>query len=156
MSDSNNETFVSDGPFGRVEDTYINTIFSLIDEDEEKVLYRPRWSHALGSVSSAIVLQQIFYYHRAAKRQGKNRFYKFREPCSHEYYRKGDSWSEQLGISSKVFDSAIKRIGQKLTKGSKKDGTALVHYYTDAMRLTYYELNEVAFSDWLRDIYHPD
>ena len=38
-------------------------------------------------------------------------FYKFLEPCNHPLYRAGDSWTEELGFSRRVFNAAFDLIG---------------------------------------------
>jgi hypothetical protein len=38
-------------------------------------------------------------------------FYKFLEPCKHPLYKQGDSWSEELGLSRRVFNSTFDAIG---------------------------------------------
>jgi len=40
-----------------------------------------------------------------------NGFYKFLEPCNHPLYKAGDSWSEELGISRRVFNAIFDLIG---------------------------------------------
>ena len=40
-----------------------------------------------------------------------NGFYKFLEPCNHPLYKAGDSWSEELGISRRVFNAVFDLIG---------------------------------------------
>ncbi len=40
-----------------------------------------------------------------------NGFYKFLEPCNHPLYKAGDSWSEELGISRRVFNAVFELIG---------------------------------------------
>ncbi|MFZ2198335.1 MAG: hypothetical protein WAV13_11415 [Thermodesulfovibrionales bacterium] len=45
-------------------------------------------------------------------------FYKFIEPCAHPLYREGDSWSEELGISRKLFAKAFNIIGVRYNSKS--------------------------------------
>ena len=67
-------------------------------------------------------------------------------------YKEGDSWCEELGFSRSEFDSAIKKIGKKVKKGSKKEG-ALVFYWTDTDRKTYYDLNIELLELKLNELY---
>ena len=76
-------------------------------------------------------------------------FYKFKQPCKHKWYKKGDSWTEALKISREKFDNSLKRIGTKITKGISKTKAfekmklnSLIIYWTDKNRVTYYQLNE--------------
>ena len=48
-----------------------------------------------------------------------NGFFKFLEPCNHASYRKGKSWTEELGFSAKEFNTAFENIG--VTYYSKKE-----------------------------------
>jgi len=38
-------------------------------------------------------------------------FYKFLEPCNHPLYKAGDSWSEELGISRRTFNTLFDSVG---------------------------------------------
>ncbi|MBN9343693.1 MAG: hypothetical protein BGO76_01680 [Caedibacter sp. 38-128] len=54
------------------------------------------------------MLQGQLNYWFSKKPQG---FYKFLEPCKHPLYKQGDSWSEELGLSRRVFNSTFDAIG---------------------------------------------
>jgi len=54
-----------------------------------------------------MLLGQLNYWF-SKKPQG---FYKFLEPCKHPLYKQGDSWSEELGLSRRVFNSTFDAIG---------------------------------------------
>lgn len=118
---------------------------AVLAEDREVISYRKGLRKITGSVTSAILLQQIIYW--ASKKEWKP-FYKFRGPCSHKLYQQGDSWLEELGFTGPEFDNAIEKIGTKVVKGmskreayQKQDKTGLVIYWTDKSRLTWYHLN---------------
>ena len=77
-------------------------------------------------------------------------------------YREGDSWTEELGFTGSEFDTAIKSIGTKITKGVSREaalaGTgikSLVIYWTDSNRVTWYELNQSLF-DMMTDPLYGD
>lgn len=61
-----------------------------------------------GSVTSAILWQQLEYWFMIKDYQS---FYKFSQPCEHDLYRQGDSWTEELGFSVDEFRSAFDKIG---------------------------------------------
>jgi len=108
--------------------------------EKESIPYRPRIASFLGSINAAILLQQIIFRWEGRK------FYKFKEPCAHELYRAGDSWTEELAFTVREFDTARAVI-------SKENVTALgplVSHKTDIARLTWYELHESA-KEWLFD-----
>jgi len=124
----------------------IKQIINILAEDGDIILYRKSLRPICSSVTATILLQQIIWY---AKQNGFQPFYKFRAPApKHHLYREGDSWTERLGFSGKEFDAALSRIGTKITKGVSKsevlNGTTpqcLVLYWTDASRVTWYQLN---------------
>lgn len=107
--------------------------------------YRPQYTRITGKVAASILLQQISYWWHI---KGGKPFYKFRAPCGHNWYKGGDSWTEELGMTTGGFDTALKAIGAKVTKGKSKSAllkTNLVIYWTDADRVTWYQLNEKLF-----------
>lgn len=131
-------------------------ILDLLAEDNELIPYRKSLRRIAGSVTATILLQQMIFYDR--KMGGA--FYKFKSPCEHELYKQGDSWTEKLGFSKKEFDTALKRIGTKITRGASKkearnktDSTGLVIYWTDANRVTWYHLNRDLLGKLLKGIY---
>ncbi len=98
------------------------------------------------NINSVNLFLQIFFWSKTGIFKP---FYKFKQPCNHKWYKKGDSWIEHLKITREKFDNAIKKIGTKITKGiSKKEifkkmkFNTLVIYWTDKNRVTYYQLNE--------------
>lgn len=118
--------------------------------DKNVILYRKELNAITGSVTASILLQQIIY-----RSEKKGKFYKFRQPCKHDKYQAGDSWLEELGFGLKEFDNALERIGFKEgnTHNKLKREEALVIYYTDMDRLTWYWLNEEVLNKRLSEIY---
>ena len=115
-----------------------SNITRIILDDRKIIGYRPKLNRITGSLSASVLLGQIMYW---AEHSG-NPFYKFMQPCDHKQYRSGDSWCEELGISRHEYDGAIKRIGKKVNSKSKDyDPAALVWYWTDMSRLTWYMVN---------------
>lgn len=113
--------------------------------DKTVISYRPELNRVIGKVTSTVLFQQILYFSDLADDQP---FYMFREPCAHERYQTGKSWTEVLGITAYEFDGAISAIGTKVTRGQSKqsafDANDLAHlviYWTDASRVTWYQLN---------------
>lgn len=105
-----------------------------------------------GDINSTLLLTQILYWR---KKYSGNRFYKFKQPCKHEKYKKGDSWCEELYMTPDKFDSAIKRIGFKMgkTKNKLTKETALIWYYKTSEQLTYYEVNVKYLRSQVRKLY---
>jgi len=135
-----------------------NSIYNLIAEDKNLIVYRKSLRRVAGSVTATILLQQMMH-----RMKDRDRIYKFKDPCDHELYRPGDSWKEELGFSTREFDTALKKIGTKLTKGLKKDEVfqrltpnTLVVYWTDRNRVTWYELNKPLLNAYLSVIYLND
>lgn len=107
-------------------------------DDKRMIAYRPEWRAFAGSVTAAILLQQILY---RWDQNGRRPFYKFKESCTHELYRPGDSWTEELGFSKREFDSALKLIAMKRSKADQELHKSCVEYWTDMNRITYYTVN---------------
>lgn len=109
----------------------------------QTIPYRKEFNAVTGKHSSSILLQQFLF------RGGQqNPFYKFQAPCNHQKYRKGDSWQEELGFSRKEFETALSRIATKITTGmsksevmSRQTPESMIVYWTDANRVTWWELN---------------
>jgi hypothetical protein len=137
----------------------------LIAEDGQMIAYRPKLAALTGSVTSAILLQQILHHF---KMNGYQPFYKFKEPCAHDLYRPGDSWCEELAYTRAEFDGAIVRIATKIRRGLSKHSALewelpleaewegdpkgleaaflktvehFVVYWTDSSHQTWYEVN---------------
>jgi hypothetical protein len=76
-------------------------------------------------------------------------FYKFMQPCSsHKAYREGDSWSEELALSSDEFRTAFDAIGKRHTsktawKGASDpfDGLYYCSYHDKKEGVTWYFRN---------------
>jgi hypothetical protein len=143
--------------------------FELLGEDRRRVTYRPEFAKLTGSVTAAILLQQIIHWCKSSRGD----FYKFAAPCSHDKYKPGDSWQEELAFSRSELTTALKKIGTKIVKGVSKsqalsvstaefnaDGsltkecaTKLVVYWTDSDRITRYRLNVALLGNALKQHY---
>lgn len=77
----------------------------LIADDRSLITYRPKLNQLTKSITATILLQQILYWWKKADCQD---FYKFKAPCGHPDYKPEDSWTEELGMSLREFDTAIK------------------------------------------------
>lgn len=122
----------------------------LLADDKYQISYRPRLNRITGGVKQTILLQQIIF---RWKNVGRKPFYKFKEPCNHGMYVNGDSWCEELGFTSKEFDTALKSISQRLKKGEEKKKDVFVHYWVESSHITYYEVNEAYLSKKLLQVY---
>ena len=61
-----------------------------------------------GSITASILMQQLDYWFE----KSPGGFYKFLEPCENsKLYKKGDSWTEELGFSRSEFKTAFEKIG---------------------------------------------
>ena len=110
--------------------------------DRKSIPYYSTYNLFTGSPNASILLAQLFYWWRINERKP---FYKFKQPCEHKAYKDGDSWTEELGFTEYQFDGALKRIGVKITSGDDKSDVcekALVVYWTDRDRMTWYQVNE--------------
>ena len=132
-------------------------LVSMLAEDSQLIPYRKSLRVITGSVTAAILLQQITF---RSKQVGWQPFYKFRGPCDHRLYKPGDSWTEELGFSGSEFDTALGKIGTKIVKGKSKgdvlqltDPTSLVLYWTTNDRVTYYDLNKELLGNCIKSNY---
>ncbi len=130
-------------------------IVQIIANDKKIIPYRPELNVLTGgNVVATILLQQVIYWWY---KNGRERFYKFRTKPEkpNKLYKEGDSWCEELGISGKVFDTALRTIGFKMGKkrNTIKKDEAYVWYYTDRDRITWYILNEELLYKALKGIY---
>jgi hypothetical protein len=110
------------------------------------VPYRPTITQQLGGNPAAtILLQQVFFRWIG---NGCEPFYKFNEPCSHKLYVPSDSWTEELGFTRRIFETARKAIAvHKPQEMSMQEAWDLakeerkpVIYWTNAGRVTYYHV----------------
>jgi len=123
----------------------------ILDEDRKMIKYRPSWKDMTGSITSAILLQQI----RFRWKREKGPFYKFIKPPTSEKamkkYKKGDSWCEELGFTGYEYEGAFKLIGKRLKKDDLLDlDAALDGYFVGCIQTKTYEtifyFNEAYFN----------
>lgn len=134
------------------------------------ISYYPKLATLLGDVYATIFLQQV--YHRYMN-NGDKPFYKFFTPCSSEYYRKGDSWIEELSFTYSQLKRAIGTVSTKTSSTRKQPGSsknlllsiaqvelsatgkvlnaeALVLYWTDRDHRTWWMVNRPLFISLLQ------
>ena len=109
------------------------------------ICYYPELVQKAGSINAALMMAQLEFWFKVT--EGKP-FYKFLEPCGHELYKEGDSWSEELGMTSSEIRSAFKRIGtiykSKRAFMESQDvfkGKPYASYYDRIRKTTYYLRN---------------
>ncbi|MDD4977296.1 MAG: hypothetical protein PHI29_01545 [Gallionella sp.] len=108
-----------------------------------------------GSTSGCILMQQLdYWFHRHP-----NGFWKFLEPSSHQKYKQGDSWTEELGISCAEFRTAFDRIGTRHKSKSEFDlatdkfaGKFYCSYLDRRENLTFYFRNDSLLDEALDNI----
>lgn len=111
----------------------------------KKICYYPELVTITESITAALMMSQLEFWFKT--REGKS-FYKFLEPCEHERYKEGDSWQEELGMSSSEIRSAFKKIGMpyksKKAFNEAEDifkGKYYASYYDRIRKVTYYFRN---------------
>ena len=129
-----------------------NYTLEIIDS-RDSIPFRRSNRYIAGSINGALLLEQIVYWYA---KMGHKPFYKIKEPCSSPQYKVGQSWCEELGFSSREFDTAIKLIGQKISKNIAKDENVLVHYWVDFRRLTFYEINMELYNKLRSEYYDKE
>ncbi len=123
-------------------------IFNILKWEKNSIPYRPEVAKEIW-VIPAIILQQMIY------RWNWEKFYKFIEPSKNEKYREWDSWTEELWLTKFEFTNNLKKIAFKLGKNKNeiKKEDALIIYYTDSNRLTWYDINLDNISKLLNKCY---
>lgn len=114
-------------------------MFKIIAQDKNIIPYRKELNKISGGALESIFLVQILYWFE----QSGGEFYKFREPCEHELYKEGDSWTEELGFSVKTIDRMIKKFKEKGFISTRKT----------INRLTFYRVNVEVINECLSSIY---
>lgn len=114
-------------------------MFKIIAQDKNIIPYRKELNEISGGALESIFLAQILYWFE----QSGGEFYKFREPCEHELYKEGDSWTEELGFSVKTIDRMIKKFKEKGFISTRKT----------INRLTFYRVNVEVINECLSSIY---
>lgn len=132
----------------------------LLDHGHETIRYvshREEFKQITGDLPSAILLTQIVFY---ASRKGWGSFYKFNQPCEHELYQEGDSWTEEFGWSYYQLSKARGKIATKNTTGGDPKAIlqgdsmdSLVMYWTDRSNVTSYYLNKSLLDECLQRLY---
>lgn len=109
------------------------------------ICYYPELVQRTGSINAALMMAQLEFWFKVT--EGRP-FYKFLEPCGHELYKDGDSWAEELGMTSSEIRSAFKRIGTiyKSKRAFKESqdlfkGKPYASYYDRIRKTTYYLRN---------------
>ncbi len=126
-------------------------IVDIISGDQSLIIYRPMLTKITGSVNSALLLSQIL--HRWKKNK-KKPFYKFKAPCKHTLYEKGDSWIEELGFTKREYENAMSKISIKLTSTNKSiKHNKYIEYWTSPYRVTYYNINTFNLDSDLAPLY---
>lgn len=111
-----------------------------------------------GSAISTLIIGKLEYWFSVP--QFVDGFYKFVEPCGHPLYREGDSWSEELGISRKLFTKAFDIIGVRYNSKSAflkaEDpfrGKLYASYHDRRTNQTYYVRNHSFVMDFLKGLF---
>jgi len=117
-------------------------LLQVLADDKNLIVYRKELNKLTGSVTATILLQQLIFH---ASNNSYKPFYKFIEKpsSSHELYRNGDSWTEELGFTKYEFRTAYKKL-EELGIVSKK---------TTMTRVTYYTLNKSHLGKLIKSIY---
>lgn len=100
-------------------------------------LLNPVYIDIFGSIDAALMFQQINYM---SPTDGKPLYF-FYEPCDHPKYKKGHSFAEIFRFSAKKTQRILKKIGQFLGKGSKKDYKACIWYWRTRENVMKFQIN---------------
>lgn len=110
-----------------------------------------------GCEKATLIAGKLEYWFSNPKYVGG--FYKFVEPCGHPLYRHGDSWSEELGVSRKLFAKAFDIIGIRYNSKSaylrsedKFQGKLYASYHDRKTNRTYFVRNHEFTSQVLNSL----
>ena len=133
---------------------------------EQVIPYRPILVNRLlgGNIHASILLTQMIYW-----ADFNNPFYKFKTSPAEKYgetleeykkrvqpYKIGDSWTEELQMSVRKFDTALKVLAHKKNEIIKEDDSpikSLITYQTDKYNKTWYELDLEGIDAVLAQVY---
>ena len=125
---------------GSQNQTMNDILLQVLADDKKLILYRKELNKITGSITATILLQQ-FIFHASQKKYES--FYKFIEPCDHELYREGDSWTEELGFTKYEFNTAYKKL----------ENLGIVTKKINMSRVTFYTLNRALLGKLIKSIY---
>ncbi len=115
-------------------------LLQVLSDDKNLIVYRKELNRLTGSVTATILLQQLIFH---ASQKKYSPFYKFVEPCTNEFYRSGDSWTEELGFTKYEFNTAYKKI----------ENLGIVTKKINMNRVTFYTLNKSILGKLIMSIY---
>lgn len=133
----------------------MSTALQILYHDKQVVPYRRELRPLLGSVNATILFLAVVEQHHRHNSGGETApFAMFRSPApEHPRYAHGRSWMELLHFSPREFDTAIRKIGTKISlrKSDPRqvmtvalknaDVRGLVVYWTGRDRVTWHQLN---------------
>ena len=121
------------------------------------IKFYPGIKTSLGCEKATLILGRLEYWFEKYKMG----FYKFVEPCAHPLYREGDSWSEELGFSRKIFAKAFALIGIRyksksdyLNTEDKFQGKLYASYHDRKTNRTYFIRNHEFASQFIKGIFN--
>ena len=117
------------------------------------IKYFPRIKSYTGCEKATVITGRLEFWFS----KYQSGFYKFLEPCGHGLYRVGDSWSEELGFSRKVFNRAFDLIGIRYKSKSefksaedKFQGKLYASYHDRKTNRTYFVRNHALAQEFFR------
>jgi hypothetical protein len=108
-----------------------------------------------GSNNTAIAFARLLYWCR----RNPNGFYKFKQPCKHPLYNKGDSWSEELNMTKEVMAPIFSRLvtyykskNEYRNSTDKFNGKLFCSYTERNTNKTYYFMDNEAVEAFLESL----
>jgi len=135
-----------------------NELLTYLQAGQSKTIpYNPNIGQVVGSIKSAIFLQQACYWWTV---KGGKSFYKFMDKAKHRLYVPTDSWVEELGMGISEFHNARDVVSTKAETVAEVnlllESDAVEHciiYYIDSKNgnLTWWTINPKAVGRVLRE-----
>ena len=87
-----------------MEFTELNNVMKTVLTKKDERVYNTKLLPLCKTINSTILFQRILYWCRIKK----GKFFKFKMPCEHNMYKKGKSWTEEIGFSRDNINTALK------------------------------------------------
>lgn len=103
--------------------------------------YDPKLNEHTGGIEETIFFLQMLYWWNKMEKP----FYKFQSPCEHQLYKSGESWQEELGLSSHKLKRCKNIVMSKLElrKTYSAIDLKLILYWAGGNNMTFYFPNLV-------------
>jgi hypothetical protein len=124
-----------------------------INEHPELIKHLPYIRWCFNGDNDCAKLVKHAWYHWIEN--GREDFHKYKFPCNSETYEYGTSWIEELQMPRVRMEEAFRKVGYKFGRSESsfqkiKIEDAIIQYYTNKKRLTFYTFIEDKMIDLIK------